>query len=229
MRKETRKVERTWQELSRDDKNEVKILKVVDFGLTRSARRMPRSRQASINHDLLTTPHLARTSTRITLEENKNKHEQNSEVVRTRRKKIDITPQKLQDHVKMTSSRKVKTASKPRRQTLDKKMSQSPNLKRLQKSNLTKTAAGTSLLSPKPENSRVMFRNLLLSWEEYSTRTKPKLTSAVTRPKLDAPAESQSNQVLQNQQEKSKLASNLLLDAKIGKWNPLRKSTNDKP
>ena len=56
MRKETRKVERTWQELSRDDKNEVKILKVVDFGLTRSARRMPRTRQESINPDLLTTP-----------------------------------------------------------------------------------------------------------------------------------------------------------------------------
>jgi hypothetical protein len=108
----------------------------------------------------------------------------------------------LQVKKKKTFDKLVKTVSTPRRPTQDKNLPQSPNLKRLKTPILAKTAARTSLLSPKPENFRgLIFKKLLLDWEELSTRTIPILTSAVSKPKLDAPADNQPQMVLENLQE----------------------------
>ena len=83
------------------------------------------------NQGRITTPDLARTRTRSELEDKKNKHKKNSEVAEPGSKKTNLTPLKLQEKKKMTYSTKVKTASTQKRQTLDKKMPQSPSLKRL--------------------------------------------------------------------------------------------------
>ena len=131
--KKTRKIQRTWQELSRDENNEVKIMKVIDFGLTKSARRKSRMRQMKANptsptilntdpvgvvetiQGRLNTPDLARTRTRSELEDKKNKHKKNSEVAEPGSKKTNLTPLKLQEKKKMTSSTKVKTVSNQKR------------------------------------------------------------------------------------------------------------------
>ena len=105
-RQKPQKVRRIWQELTRDENDVVKVLKVIDFGLTRSARTRPRMRRE------------------------KNKTLKNPEVEKTGRKKItiNVTPLKLQDRKKKTSLKKVKIASNKKRQPLDKNTTQSPSL-----------------------------------------------------------------------------------------------------
>ena len=130
-------------------------MKVVDFGLSKSTRRMPRTRQTDIIHVLATPPppHLARTSKNEGLEDrkNKNKNMQDLEVEKNN-KKIEENQKKLQVKKKKTFDKLVKTVSTPRRPAQDKNLPQSTNLKRLKTPILAKTAARTSLLSPKPEN-----------------------------------------------------------------------------
>ena len=41
-KKKTQKVQRIWQELTRDENNMVKAIKVIDFGLIKSARTKQR-------------------------------------------------------------------------------------------------------------------------------------------------------------------------------------------
>ena len=50
-KQKTQKVQRIWQELSRDENDVVKVLNVIDFGLTRLARTRPRMRQTDKQTD----------------------------------------------------------------------------------------------------------------------------------------------------------------------------------
>ena len=197
-KQKTQKVKRIWQELTRDENNVVKVMKVVDFGLTRSAR--------------------TRTGPKLRHEE-ENKTLLNTGVKKKRRKivSIHLTPQKLQDEKKKTSLKKVKIASSKKSQNLDKNMPQSPGLKRLQPARIDKIVARTSPLSPKPEKSQNAFNRLLLSWENLSTRNQTSLTPAVRTPRSDEAAENQSEQALQVLQKKMRQASDASLDRKFGK------------
>ena len=175
-------------------------MKVVDFGLTRSARTR-------------TGPKLGHE------EENKTLSNTGVEKKRRRRKivSIHLTPQKLQDEKKKTSLKKVKIASSKKCQHLDKNMPQSPGLKRLQPARIDKIVARTSPLSPKPEKSQNAFNRLLLSWENLSSRNQTSLTPAVRTPRSDEAAENQSEQALQVLQKKMRQASDASLDRKFGK------------
>ena len=176
------KVQRRWQELTRDEDNVVKMMKVVDYGVRLSARKGRKLR-------LMT--------------EEENKATQNSEVVKMKRKlvrqsiPINLTPQKPHFEKKKTSLNKVKIASTKKKKLSDKNIPKSPGLKRLQTARLDKIEPSASSLSPKPGKSQKSFNKLLLSWENISTRNNLNLTSAVRKPRSDEAAEIQSEQALQ--------------------------------
>jgi hypothetical protein len=140
-------------------------MKVVDFGMTRSART--RTRQKMRQEEL-------------------NKTSPNLEVEKRRGKTIpiDITPQRTQVEKKKTSPKKVKMASTKKIKNSDKNMPQSPSLKRLQPARTDKIAARTSESSPKPRKSQNAFNTLLQSWENLSTRKNIELDSSSNRTKI---------------------------------------------
>ena len=173
------RVQRIWQELTRDENNVVKVMKVVDFGVKLSARTRtkPKYRQ-----------------------EEENKTSQNSEVEKKMRKSvrpsipINLTPQKLQDGKKKTFLNKVKMASNKKNKLSDKNVPKSPGLKRLQTARIDKIVASASPLSPKPGKSQNAFNMLLLNWENISTRNILSLTPAVRITRSEEATEIQSEQ-----------------------------------
>ena len=195
------KVQRRWQELTRDADNVVKIMKVVDFGVRLSARTRPKPK-------LMT--------------EEENKASQNSEVEKMKRKlvrpsiPINITPQKLQYEKKKTSLNKVKIASTKKNKLSDKNIPKSPGLKRLQTARMYKIVTSASPLSPKPRKPHNAFNTLLLNWENISTRNNLSLTSAVRKTRSEEATEIQSEQALQTL-EKMRQVSDVPLDGQFGK------------
>ena len=143
-------------------------MKVVDFGMTRSARTRTRQKMR---------------------QEEQNKTSPNLEVEKRRGKTvpiipIDITPQRTQVEKKKTSPKKVKMASTKKIKNSDKNMPQSPSLKRLQPARTDKIAARTSESSPKPRKSQNAFNTLLQSWENLSTRKNIELDSSSNRTQI---------------------------------------------
>ena len=117
-------------------------MKVVDFGVTRSARTGTRHKMR---------------------QEEENKTSLNLEVEKRRRKPVPIhlTPQRTKVEKKKTSPNKVKMASSKKIKNTDKNMPQSPSLKRLQPARTDKIAARATQSSPKPRKSQNAFKTLL--------------------------------------------------------------------
>jgi hypothetical protein len=239
----TRKAQKIWQELVKDSNNELRTMKVIDFGITRSARKKASKEKPTSHSDITVGIETSENLPRTVLEninpveqeeeqENKCKKKTNPEAVTEEEenlKKHEEKEKTLKKTFKNITAEVKTVSNSPRRKPPARMSNQSPNLKRLRPARMTRIEARPSPFPFKPQDSRFNFKSLLSSWEDRSTSKATILTSAASRgPNLKAQPTANQKPPLKNPQHETRLASDPGLDAKLGKEMNFGKLTNDK-
>ena len=177
----TRKIINMWQELDRDQKNQMKTVKVVDFGLATSRRTRSRSSTARTPSS---TSSPARTRRRTPAQVQTIQEAEEETTGKRRTQKMLLLTEENQTLVKTTIlANKVKTESAKIKKIT--KAVSSPFKKRTTPARRRDLADGTSKNSSKPVTQRPDIRSLIFNWEEI-TKLESVLTPAVIRgPKLE--------------------------------------------
>jgi hypothetical protein len=205
----------TWKELTSNENCEMEMMTVMDLTQRTTSRRC----RTKWKLDARKPPE--------DKENEENKQENRIEAATPRtpgRKKSRSTKLGI---LKMTTPKKVKTASPAPRMSGRKESPRNRTLKRLTQQNLLPMKPRMILCQQTAEDSRRNFTSLLSKWEDFSNSV---LTSALqTKPRLNFETDGQSQEVLQNNFEKYGQAPDLPLDAKVGNVGVLQSRTNRKP
>ena len=203
----------TWQEITKNEKGKLVMMRVKDLGVAASTRIRKTSMK---NKDLgaAASTRLRGTATAMRrgneLEDSncssKKKPDEEKKQNKPRRRQEAATPtstatqMESRENMKKTfRQEKVKTVSNTRRTNIAKITPCSPTLKRLTSGRLSTKAARMNFSPRKQENSQVNFKKLLSTWEDLSTRN---LTPAVLkRTKLGNFVDGQSQLTLENGRE----------------------------
>ena len=205
--------------MTRKEGGEVDMITVMDLGQRTSTRRKGKGNEWKI---------VKQQEDKIEDKED-NKHEDGMEAAKigtpgrkSRSMKMGI--------MKMTTPRKVKTASPCPRMSGRKESPRNRSLKRLNQQTLLNMKPRMILDSQTADNSKRNFTSLLSRWENICNSSNIVLTSAFQdNPRSKQKTDGQSQDVLQNTSKKFGQAPNLLLDAKVGKLEVLQSRTNEKP